>query len=228
MNLLLTIYESFEFRAILKILLAGILSGLIGIERSSLNKPAGFGTHAILGISAVLVVVSSEYLSFNYDIDVSRIPAQLLTGIGFIGAGTIIKDGMNVKGVTTAAGIFAVTCIGLAIGTGYYIGGIVATAIIYLLLSYAHSISSKFERYSDITLIIKIDHNVKKTIQKIQGYLADNSIRLRAISRPGKGEEQDKEIISMAINYDNRVINENIIIRDIIDIDNVVEVEEEY
>ena len=68
----------------------------------------------------------------------SRIPAQLLSGIGFIGAGTILRDGLNVKGLTTAASLLAVTCIGLCIGAGFYLGGIVATFIVYIILSHSH------------------------------------------------------------------------------------------
>lgn len=86
METLIGIVNTFEFQTFLKIILAALLTGLIGLERSSLNKPAGFGTHALLVVSAVLVVVCSEYLTINYDIDMSRIPAQLLSGIGFIGA----------------------------------------------------------------------------------------------------------------------------------------------
>ena len=130
----------------MKLLLGACLTGIIGLERSHLNKPAGFGTHAILGVSAVLIVLSSEYMHLQYGSDASRIPAQLLSGIGFIGAGTILRDGLNVTGVTTAAGLLAVTCIGLAVGAGFYVGAVVATIIVYILLSKSHQISRRFDK----------------------------------------------------------------------------------
>ena len=100
---------------------------MIGMERSSWNKPAGFRTHTLLGISAVLVVLCGEALGQKYNVDPFRIAAQFLSGIGFIGAGTILRDGFNVKGLTTASGLLTVSCIGLCVGTGFYLGSIVAT-----------------------------------------------------------------------------------------------------
>ena len=128
-------------------LLSSLLAGFIGLERSSLNKPAGFGTHAIIGLSAALVVMASQFMTYHYNIDASRIPSQLLTGIGFIGAGTIIRNGMNVRGVTTSADILSVTCIGIAVGMGYYEAAIIATLIVFIVLSVNHDVNDKFERF---------------------------------------------------------------------------------
>ena len=98
-------------------------------------------------------------MSSEYDIDPSRIPAQLLSGIGFIGAGTILRDGFNVKGLTTAAGLLAVTCIGLSIGAGFYLGGIFATLIVYLVLSYSYKISDRLDHFNILELQINISKN---------------------------------------------------------------------
>ena len=122
MESVLSFFNSFGFQAIIKLILGFMLAGIIGLERSSWSKPAGFRTHALVGISSVLIMLCGEYMSRAYDIDPSRIPAQLLSGIGFIGAGTILRDGFNVKGLTTAAGLLAVTCIGLSIGAGFFTG----------------------------------------------------------------------------------------------------------
>ena len=126
MDLIREISNSETFQILFKLLLSSVLAGFIGIERSALSKPAGFGTHAIIGLSSALIVMVSQYMATYYDIDAARIPAQILTGIGFIGAGTIIRNGTNVKGVTTAAGILSVTCIGLAVGMGYYLAAIIS------------------------------------------------------------------------------------------------------
>ena len=131
-------FMSFEVQSIINLLLGFTLAGIIGAERESLNKPAGFKTHSLIGISSVLVMLCGEYLSMTGNADASRIPAQLLSGIGFIGAGTILRDGLTVKGLTTAASLLAVTCIGLSIGAGFYLGGIIATILSYIILSRSH------------------------------------------------------------------------------------------
>lgn len=136
------IFLSFEVQAIIKLALGFILAGIIGAEREALNKPAGFKTHSLIGVSSVLIMLCGEYLAANTNADISRIPAQLLSGIGFIGAGTILRDGLNVKGLTTAASLLAVTCIGLSIGAGFYFGGIVATIIVYFVLSHSYKLFS--------------------------------------------------------------------------------------
>lgn len=226
MESFLEIINTVEFQAFLKIILGGLLTGLIGLERSSLNKPAGFGTHALLGVSAVLVVLCSEYLTSNYDIDMSRIPAQLLSGIGFIGAGAIIQTGASVKGVTTAASLLAVTCIGLTIGSGFYIGGIIATIIVYLILTYAHNISDKFEKYTNISLKIQIEKDVKETINSINEFLSKNKIDLKKINHLPKNKDTKGEIIEITGYYDAHYLKKNQIIQGLFSLDNIIEVTE--
>lgn len=227
MNSVLNIINTFEFQTFLKLILGALLTGLIGLERSSLNKPAGFGTHALLGVSAVLVVICSEYMTLNYDIDMSRIPAQLLSGIGFIGAGTIMRNGYNVKGVTTAAGLLAVTCIGLTIGAGFYVGGVIATVIVYLVLSYAHNISDNFERYSILSLEIVIEEQESETINDINAYFTKNKIELKRLHRTEEDDKEGKkETIEITGCYDARYLKKSKIIEELFSIDNVLEVTE--
>lgn len=153
------IFLSFEVQAIIKLALGFILAGIIGAEREALNKPAGFKTHSLIGVSSVLIMLCGEYLAANTNADISRIPAQLLSGIGFIGAGTILRDGLNVKGLTTAASLLAVTCIGLSIGAGFYFGGIVATIIVYFVLSHSYKLFSN----KPIENEEKIENDTSKT-----------------------------------------------------------------
>lgn len=225
MQTFIEIWNTFEFQALFKIGLGALLTGIIGLERSALNKPAGFGTHAILGVSSVLIVLISEYLTLSYEIDMSRIPSQLLAGIGFIGAGTILRNGLNVKGVTTASAILAVTCIGLAVGAGFYIGAIVSTIIIFLILSYAHNLSSKVERFANMTLEISIDQTPDQTISQITSYLSRKNIEIKGIKRsPYNENNKDNEIIEMTICYDSRNIKRNLIISDLIEINSIKEI----
>ena len=176
MEIVNVIINSFEFQTIVKLLLGIILAGIIGLERSSWSKPAGFRTHALVGISAVLVMVCGEYMSNSFGIDASRIPAQLLSGIGFLGAGTILRDGFNVKGLTTASTLLTVTCIGLCIGAGYYLCGIVSTELVYVILSYSHLLSDKIEHYNMLELEIELEKQNQDTLQEIKDLLETNDI----------------------------------------------------
>ena len=166
-----------EIQTLFKLVLIVFLSGFVGFERASWNKPAGFRTHVLVGISAVLVMVCGEYLYLKTGADPTRIPAQLLSGIGFLGAGTILRDGFNVKGLTTAAGLLAVTCIGLAVGAGYYIGAIIATAVVYAVLSYSHILSDKLEHFNYLDLEI-FSEGSKEIIEDVKQILIDNSLEL--------------------------------------------------
>ncbi len=223
-EILSELMEMFWFQATLKILLAALLTGLIGLERSSLNKPAGFGTHAIIGTTAVLVVLLSEYMSIYNNVDMSRIPAQLLSGIGFIGAGTILRNGLNVKGVTTAAGILAVTVIGMAVGSGFYYGAILVTIVVYLTLAYSHKISDKFERFTALDLKITIGDNSQETLTAIEKYLNSKKVSIKGIKRSGSDNSKSSEVVEIFGDFDSRTLKMNDIISALIAIKNVNEV----
>jgi len=126
-------------RMTIEIVLACLLGGLIGVERESLRRPAGFRTHILVCVGSTIAMQTNLHLMHEYlhivSIDPTRIGAQVVSGIGFLGAGTILKEGATVKGLTTAATLWTVACIGLAIGGGYYSGAIVATIAVFLTLT---------------------------------------------------------------------------------------------
>lgn len=228
MDILSSVVSSDIFQVILKLLLSSFLAGIIGIERSSMNKPAGFGTHAIIGASSALIVMASQYMALYYDIDASRIPSQILAGIGFIGAGTIIRNGINVRGVTTAAGILSVTCIGIAVGIGYYEAAIIATLIVFLILSVNHEITGKFERFELIELTLTIDKDVAKAINEIEDYFKKKEIVIKSIKKEVDViKEKKMEIIKLSISYNGKEITKNEILSKLFSMESVVEVVEE-
>lgn len=120
-----------------KLILAVILSGIIGFEREHSHRPAGFRTHILVAVGSALIMMTSLYISNNLHAttDVTRMSAQVVSGIGFLGAGTILREGFSVKGLTTAASLWAVSCVGIAVGSGFYAGAIVATIVIYFTLN---------------------------------------------------------------------------------------------
>lgn len=127
----------FTVDALVKLGITTLLSGIIGFEREHSHRPAGFRTHILVAVGSALVMLTSVYIFDSQDMtgDVTRMSAQILSGIGFLGAGTILREGFSVKGLTTAASLWAVACIGIAVGAGFYAGAFVATVVIYLTLN---------------------------------------------------------------------------------------------
>lgn len=117
----------------IRMVLAFFCGGIIGIEREYKRRPAGFRTHILICLGAAATTLTSQYLLLvmHYYTDMARLGAQVIAGIGFIGAGTIIVTRRRrVKGLTTAAGLWAAAIVGLAIGAGFYEGGLIATGLI--------------------------------------------------------------------------------------------------
>lgn len=150
------------YEIIFKLTLACILGGLIGLERESLNRPAGFRTYTLVCVGSALAMVVSLEMYFQYHhtvtADPGRIAAQVVSGIGFLGAGTIMKEGATVRGLTTAAGLWGVACIGLAIGAGLYIPAIVTTVLILFVLIYFVKFEEHFtgmRLYKGIVIVVE-------------------------------------------------------------------------
>ena len=118
---------------LIRLALAVIFGGLIGLERERKHRPAGFRTHILICLGAAMTTLTSQYLflSLRQFTDIARLGAQVIAGIGFIGAGSIIvTQRRRVKGLTTAAGLWASAAIGLCFGAGFYEGGIIAALLI--------------------------------------------------------------------------------------------------
>jgi len=217
------LFSNFWFTSIFKLFLGFILAGAIGLERSSWNKPAGFRTHSLVGISSVLIMICGQYLSTKYNADPTRIPAQLLSGIGFIGAGTILREGFNVKGLTTASSLLAVTCIGLSIGAGFYLGGIIATVIVYFILSYSYVFSSRLDHFDVLALKVDVNLAPKDMMHKIQFFLEANDLAIQEISQISNNNS-DLNSLKLICKFNNKFYNKNKIITSLLSLDNVVSV----
>ena len=120
-----------------RLTLAVICGGLIGIERGRKHRPAGFRTYMLVCLGAALTMLISQYVTYilNQSTDITRLGAQVINGIGFLGAGTIIVTRrQQVKGLTTAAGLWASACMGIAIGAGFYVGALTVCVLIIIVL----------------------------------------------------------------------------------------------
>lgn len=130
-----------------------LLSGIIGIDREIRHKPAGAKTHILVGIGSTIFMMVSIYIYMQYkettQVDPGRIAAQVVTGIGFLGAGTIIQSGGSVMGLTTAASLWSVAGIGLAVGCGMYQLAIIVTISVLFILFLTNKISEIIEKQVD-------------------------------------------------------------------------------
>jgi len=117
----------------MRLLFAAFLGGLIGLERERHKKLAGLRTHVLVCIGSTLITLTSLY-AFTSAADPSRVAAGIITGIGFLGAGTIMHAKKAVYGLTTAASLWVAASIGLAVGAGFYLGAIITTALVLVFL----------------------------------------------------------------------------------------------
>ncbi len=141
------VYEMIEILA--KTTLIVILSGIIGAERYLRHKGAGLRTHILIGVGSTLLVLTSYYVSDIHRYinlgDPTRIIAAIVTGIGFLCAGTIIRSGDNVSGLTTSASLWVVSCIGIAVGAGFWTAAVIVTFIVFWVLYGLRSLEKKLE-----------------------------------------------------------------------------------
>jgi putative Mg2+ transporter-C (MgtC) family protein len=126
-----------QISALVRIILAGIVAGLIGLERELAGKAAGIRTYGLVGVGAAMFTVTAIY-GFGGSLDyASRIVGGVITGIGFLGAGAILHTKVHITGLTTAAGLWVAAGVGMAIGSGMYLIGVGAGVILFLLLQFA-------------------------------------------------------------------------------------------
>ena len=132
----------------LRLLCAMAVGMVIGTEREYTNRPAGMRTHILVALGACAVMITGQLIFLQYKAlggnpDPSRLSAQVITGVGFLGAGTILREGTHVKGLTTAASLWAVACLGIAAGGGYYAVSIMGMVFIFITLTIFEVLQNK-------------------------------------------------------------------------------------
>jgi len=146
-----------EWEMAMRLLIACILGGFIGYERESHHKSAGLRTHILVSIGSCLIMLLSLKIYSEVqgltNADPARLAAQVVSGIGFLGAGSIIKNGPTVRGLTTAASLWVVAGVGLAVGSGYYIGAFMTTGLVLLTLAILSRVEHK-DYHSLVDLLI--------------------------------------------------------------------------
>ena len=197
---------------ILRMLCAMLCGGIIGLEREFKRRPAGFRTHILICMGAAMTTLTSQYLylCMGYYTDMARLGAQVIAGIGFIGAGTIIvTKQQRVKGLTTAAGLWVSAIIGLALGAGFFEGGIFVT----VLLLAAELLLVKLEyRFFDNARerIYYIEYSGQECLEAVLALFKEKEIQIRnlEITRAEQREEHHASaIISTRIKKTKEMVN---------------------
>ena len=180
---------------VLRLLLSTLVGGLIGIERENTNRPAGLRTHILVSVGAALVMLISTqgFAGLEGRNDPARLAAQVVSGIGFLGAGTIIRTGNSITGLTTAASLWVCGGLGLAIGSGYYLGGIATAIIAFLSLSVLNKLEKKLEINKYKIIVLKC---IEKPglIGKLGKIFGDNDLVIKDI-KITREEDFDNNLI---------------------------------
>ena len=162
-----------------RMVFAFLVGGLIGLERSYKNRPAGFRTHILVCLGATIASLTGIYLYLvaQLPLDIARIGASVVTGLGFIGGGTIMVTKKNtVKGLTTAAGLWTTGIIGLAIGAGFYEGAVFAAILVLVVEIYFAGIGRRIKRIPDFKAVIQYNH--KESLDYVLRYFKSKKMAI--------------------------------------------------
>jgi putative Mg2+ transporter-C (MgtC) family protein len=175
-----------EFDIVIRLALSCFLGGLIGLERESLNRPAGLRTYTLVCMGAALAMIVSQDMFFRYhnmvNADPGRIAAQVVSGIGFLGAGTIMREGANIKGLTTAAGLWVVSCVGLAVGAGLYLAAVTTTGLVLLVLVYFFKVGEKFQGAREFKHFVVFVQDRPGQIGRVGTALGDIGVHIKNLT----------------------------------------------
>ena len=213
-----------DYEIALRIFLACVFGGIVGFQRERNDSPAGFRTHILVSLGAALIMVLSMYGFTDFTTvnkDPARLAAQVVSGIGFLGAGTILRDGVSVKGLTTAASLWVVSAIGLAAGAGFYFSSFLATFLVFVTLE--RSVEHYFFRSKQILRIVTVNGTCK--VKEMNRIIESHRIIAQNISMILLNEEENKTTFEYTLRTPFARINTEKIIEDLNEVDGVYSVE---
>lgn len=191
-----------EWEMILRLILAGALGAIIGMERTSKRKEAGQRTHFLVAVGSALIMMVSKYAFYDIlgvkgiALDPSRIAAQVVSGVGFLGAGMIIIQRQSVRGLTTAAGLWATAGIGLAVGAGMYWVSVSTTALVLICLEFLH-FSKKLWGTKFTKLIVHLRQ--RETVPEILKLLTNHEVKLFEYQEENQTEDSGRTEIVLEL-----------------------------
>ncbi|WP_303839492.1 MgtC/SapB family protein [Selenomonas ruminantium] len=221
-----------EWELLLRLVLSCVLGGIIGYERQSRRKSAGLRTNVLVCLGSCLIMVMSvelyQAVEGKTNADPARLAAQVVSGIGFLGAGAIMKEGLSVTGLTTAACLWVVAGVGLAVGAGFYAGALISTALVFVTLGSLSRLDDWVDHEKNLSLNI---HTVDRPgqLMRISRCLEDLQLRVRGVKvKADEDEVDDSGEKSMYIDFEifNKQSIKSIIIVDAVrQIDGVIRVD---
>lgn len=191
----------------LRLLCAMAVGTLIGLEREFTHRPAGLRTHILVALGACVVSVTGEMIFTHYSAlgatpDPARLSAQVITGVGFLGAGTIMKEGVNVKGLTTAASVWAVACLGIAAGFGYCAPALLGMVFIMITLTLIEAFQHRFIRAesAEISYILETS-DISASLNRLNTAAQENTA---AISDMAAKKTETGHILTFRVTFSGR------------------------
>ena len=200
------------YEIVFRLFLSIVLSGIIGLEREVHGRPAGLRTHVLVSVGAALVMLISID-GFGGTGDPARLAAQVVSGIGFLGAGAILREGGDIKGITTAATLWIGGMIGLACGNGYYVGAVVTTLFVFIFILILRPIETRINNKNK-SLVLTIDSD-KAVLAKIIKIFDEENVTIGNISADYY-ERNDKKLLKLKVSIEHAISAEqtkNLIIR---------------
>lgn len=188
-------YLSEPLVGVICILTSAVCGGIVGVERERSDKPAGLRTHILICMGATVFTLSSILIAHDFPgADRARIAAQVVAGVGFLGAGAIIHERRAIQGLTTAATIWSVAAVGVVIGVGFPVAGLVVSLLIYLVLSTVKALEARVAGACCwVPVRVRFRSNRGKTRALVLGVLDDFSRRLRNIRFSARAADADGE-----------------------------------
>ncbi|HOG01180.1 MAG: putative Mg(2+) transport ATPase [Firmicutes bacterium ADurb.Bin248] len=183
-----------EWTILLRLMLAVVCGGVLGLERTRKRRPAGLRTYMLVCIGATVSMMTAQFMSQTFGGDPGRLPAQVISGIGFLGAGTImVTRYYKVKGLTTAAGLWVAACMGLAIGIGFYFGAVVTCFVLIFVMIFADKFENRYtKRLHKLHLYIIFD-----SIQHLKPFMKDLRAKNIDLSDVETSKSDNKEGIGL-------------------------------
>jgi len=186
-----------------RLVLAGVLGGLVGWERERDNHPAGFRTHILVSLGSALIMLISIYGFSQFmgekqvQFDPARLSAQVVSGIGFLGAGTILRHGFSVTGLTTAASLWVVSGIGLAVGAGFTFGALVTTVLVLISLELLNRMESMMIRKRQLYTMQILVRDEPGKLGELASLIASRGGNIRKVDIDEKVEYRETPCISI-------------------------------
>jgi len=190
---------AFNYLLMIRLVVAVICGGIIGWERGGTKHEAGLRTHIIVCLGAASIMVVSQCIVEQYAIEqeIMRMGAQIVSGVGFLGAGSIIMDGNRIRGITTAAGLWATACVGIVVGAGYYIVALVVVFLMLFTMLGLRSVTQRLKQESSKS-VVKVEITGSDSLKNAINVMLDLNVGIKSL-KTYYDEKKQSDIAVMEI-----------------------------